>query len=293
MIACGHNNWIKCNPNIAEPFAMEFTPTQVVLPFGFQRAADYTAKLINVRYKNIYLCLSGGIDSEYAATVLLRNEIPFVPVILDADFSRTEVQYAYKFCSSRNIVPHVVDYTGSSGHHRLLKELAAIAYQLKVPMDQGLIPNLVAKLLPDANILTGYGDPISVNTKTAVGNVTEFYDHDYYLHLSGDHPGAFFSYTPELLHAMVRDIDTTKNVQDVKQQLYGIGWRPKAEPFFYELYQTNETQSIVARIKNTQSKDETSKKYFINRDTFLNMLSSGQCGNQPAIQTLKPMLKLT
>lgn len=286
MIMCGHNKWIKCNPTITEPFSMDFVPAKPVLPFSFQRAADYTAKLINVRYKNLYLCLSGGIDSEYAATVLIRNEIPFIPVIVDADFSRTEVQYAYKFCSSRNIVPHVLDYTGPSGHHKLLKELAALAFQLKVPMDFGLIPNLVGKQLPDANIITGYGDPIPVNINSAIGNVSEFYDHDYYLHLSGDHPGAFFSYTPELLHAMIRDVDTTKNVQDAKQQLYGIGWRPKAEPFFYELYQTNEIQLIVARIKNTQSKDVSSKKYFINRDTFLNMLSSGQSGNQPAIQTL-------
>jgi hypothetical protein len=265
---------------------MEFAPSRAVLPIGFQKAADYTAKLINVQYKNLYLCLSGGIDSEYAATVLLRNEIDFIPVILDADFVRTEVQYAYKFCSSRNIVPQVIDYTGPDGHHRLIKELAALAYKLNVPMDQGLIPNLVASLIPDASILTGYGDPFSVNVNSPIGNVNEFYDHDYYLHLSGNHPGAFFSYTPELLCAMVKEMDTTKNIQDAKQQLYGIGWRPKAEPFFYELYQTDDIQKIVSRIKSTQSKNESSKKYFINRDTLLNMFSSGQYGNQPAIQTL-------
>lgn len=286
MIKCGFENWVQCNPNLTEQFAMEFAPSRAVLPIGFQKAADYTAKLINVQYKNLYLCLSGGIDSEYAATVLLRNEIDFIPVILDADFVRTEVQYAYKFCSSRNIVPQVIDYTGPDGHHRLIKELAALAYKLNVPMDQGLIPNLVASLIPDASILTGYGDPFAVNVNSPIGNVNEFYDHDYYLHLSGNHPGAFFSYTPELLCAMVKEMDTTKNIQDAKQQLYGIGWRPKAEPFFYELYQTDDIQKIVSRIKSTQSKSESSKKYFINRDTLLNMFSSGQYGNQPAIQTL-------
>jgi hypothetical protein len=286
MIKCGFENWIKCNPTITEQFLMEFNPTRLVLPLGFSSAADYTAKLIGSNYKNIYLCLSGGIDSEYAATVLLRNKIPFVPVILDADFSRTEVQYAYKFCRSNRIAPQVIDYTGSSGHHRLIKDLAAIAYSLKVPMDQGLIPNLIASLLPNANILTGYGDPFAVNTTSSIGNVNEFYDHDYYLHLSGEHPGAFFSYTPELLRAMVAEMDTTKNIQDAKEQLYNIGWRPKAEPFFYELYQTDDIQKIVTKIKNTQSKDELSKKYFINRDTLLNTISSGQYGNQPAIQTL-------
>jgi len=285
-VTCGYNNWIKCNPSITDPFTVEFNPTQMVLPLGFQQSADYTAKLINVNYKNIYLCLSGGIDSEYVATVLLRNKIPFIPVILDADFARTEVQYAYKFCSTANIVPQVIDYTGPNGHHRLIKELAALAFRLNLPMDHGIIPNLISKLIPDANILTGYGDPFSVNINSPIGNMNEFYDHDYYLHLSGNHPGAFFSYTPEMLRAMIAEIDTTKSIQDAKEQLYRIGWRPKAEPFFYDLYQTDEIRSIVARIKTTQSKDEFSKKYLLNRDTLLNMFSSGQYGNQPAIQTL-------
>ena len=272
MITCGHKDWIQCNPSITEQFSMAFTPANAVLQAGFHQAADYTATLINARYENIYLCLSGGIDSEYVATVLLRNKIPFVPVILDADFTRTEVQYAYKFCSVHNITPQVIDYTGPNGHQRLLKELAALAFQLQVPMDMGLVPNLVAKLLPDANILTGYGDPFAVNTTTAIGNSIEFYDHDYYLHLSGNHPGAFFSYTPELLCSMVAEMDTTKSIQDAKEQLYSIGWRPKAEPFFYELYQTPETKLIVDLIKQTQSKAEDSKKYFINRDTLLSGL---------------------
>lgn len=272
MITCGHKDWIQCNPSITEQFRMALTPANAVLQTEFHHAADYTATLINARYENIYLCLSGGIDSEYVATTLLRNRIPFVPVILDADFTRTEVQYAYKFCASHNIAPQVIDYTGPDGHQRLLKELAAIAFRMRVPMDLGLIPNLVAKLLPNASILTGYGDPFAVNTTKAIGNMIEFYDHDYYLHLSGDHPGAFFSYTPELLRAMVADIDTTKNIQDAKEQLYDIRWRPKAEPFFYELYQTSETHLIVDRIKSTQSKPEDSKKYFINRDTLLSGL---------------------
>jgi hypothetical protein len=49
------------------------------------------------------------------------------------------------------------------------------------------------------------------------------------------HPGAFFSYTPEIFRAGINDIDTSKNSQVAKSELYQILFRPKMHnnPFGY------------------------------------------------------------
>jgi hypothetical protein len=63
-----------------------------------------------------------------------------------------------------------------------------------------------------------------------MGEVVEISDHDYYLELEyqSKHPGAFFSFTPELFKSMLQNIDTTLNSQTAKSKLYDLPVRPKS-----------------------------------------------------------------
>lgn len=55
---------------------------------------------------NIYVALSGGIDSQYACLSLKRAEIPFkaITMVMDDNFNQPDVNSARKFCKKHNII---------------------------------------------------------------------------------------------------------------------------------------------------------------------------------------------
>jgi hypothetical protein len=281
MINIGHNNWLSVNleknstTNVTDPFKVEINSTGKVM--GFNDAADYTARLIAERYSNIHLCLSGGMDSEFVATVLIRNNINFTPVIILADHTATENWYAFKFCNEQNLSPLLLDYQGKENHIQLAKQIIAYAKQHSLPADRSLLVNIIAEQLPNVAVLTGYGDPVHVSAdyNETIGNMVEITDHDYFLDVvnGSRHPGAFFSYTPELFYSMCREIDWTKNTQDAKTDLYNIRWRPKMHSTFFELYPSSELSYIVKHALNSVGKRSKHQAFFINRDTLLNQLT--------------------
>jgi hypothetical protein len=281
MISIGHNNWLtvnleknSCN-NISNPFAVEFNTTAKVMKFD--DAADYTAQLIAGKFSNLHLCLSGGMDSEYVATVLLRNKIPFTSVIVAADHLESENWYAYKFCKDHNINPTVLDFRGKSNYIKLIKLIIKYAHTHNLPFDRALLVNIVADLLPTADILTGYGDPVHVSSTfdESIGNSVEITDHDYFLEtVHGDrHPSGFFSYTPELFLSMAMDIDSDKNTQVAKADLYRILCRAKIRSSFFNFYHITEIESIVHASLDTLGKNLLHQTFLINRDTLFKKLT--------------------
>ncbi len=274
----GHNNWLSINLekdnrlNITNSFAVKFNvgPTTML----FSEAADYTANLIANEYDNLHLCLSGGIDSEFVATVLLRNNIKFTPVIMLADYTKIENWYAFKFCKEHNIAPLVLDYSGKEKHIDLAKQIIVYARQHSLPFDSALLVNIIAEQLPNAAIITGYGDPVHVSSTYSepIGETVELTDHHYFLDVvhGAVHPGAFFSYTPELFYAMVRELDVTKNTQDAKSSLYNILWRPKIQSPFFELHPSSDLSYIIKHALDSGGKLPQQQAFFINRYTLLN-----------------------
>ena len=112
----GYTNWFKTNLhpdvyNYQNKFEVDFTFDAVDLDLNFETASDTTAILIANRYDNLHLCLSGGMDSEYVASVLIRNHIEFTPVIvLTNGITVLESWWAFDFCKKNNIEPLVLDY---------------------------------------------------------------------------------------------------------------------------------------------------------------------------------------
>ena len=79
--------WIKpkypsSKDNLTRQFEVEWNINNVQ-KMSFADASDYTALQIASKYPELYLSLSGGMDSIYVASVLHRNRIPFIPIILD------------------------------------------------------------------------------------------------------------------------------------------------------------------------------------------------------------------
>lgn len=290
MLSIGHQHWLHTNliagsySNIVDPFRATFDIKRPLLDLDFNQAADYTAELIANKYANLHLCLSGGLDSEFVASVLIRNKIPFVPVIVLTE-SNSENWYAFKFCHKHGLTPIVFDFSNKTAVKDtdltmgdLLTEIYRIAVTLTVPTTESLIPNVIVKLLadPTAKVLTGYGEPYP-NPRyfgQAMGRTMEICDHDYYLDLEyNDHPSGFFVYTPEIFKAMITEIDYTLNTQIAKAQLYGLLPRCKSNSIleYIKLIKENSSKHI-SDLNKKFWRAEHLKTVNIDRQTLLSML---------------------
>lgn len=255
-ISVGHDNWLNLDfENITEStFDIEFSIKTPIQHFSFQQAADYTANLIKEKYKNLHLCLSGGLDSEFVATVLLRNNIAFNPVILMTPLNNAEVWYAFKFCNTYKLDPIILDYTNQFDYDKLLKQIYNTSIKINSAPNVSLIPNVIAKIIKGADILLGSGECCK-NCKDynePLGEIFEFEKHDFHLDLEfpNRHPGSFFTYTPEIFLAFVQDIDITKTSQEAKAELYGVLTRSKTDSIVYQAGCSEELKRMVmARVE--------------------------------------------
>ena len=292
MIALGHNDWFCTNldetvgvslDQIENNFKVWFNIDHNIPSLTLDAAADYTAKIIEQRFQNLHLALSGGLDSEYVAKVLLRNKIKFTAVIIKTN-DDYEFWYAEKFCQENNIKPIIIDLSADAVE--ILKLFYKHALILKKPLSIGLSTSILADLLPiDASIITGYGEPFynSSNFVEPMGNMLEICDHDFYLNFEykNKHPSSFFNYTPELFLSMIENIDTSLNTQIAKANLYKVLPRAKSnlnlDAYKYLVYTGYDRAKIVLEQINKQAIDcaNTGKsKYFINKIDCINQLKN-------------------
>ena len=232
MLKIGHRGWITVNlgqANFTEPFKMTFERRSPAL-LDFIKAADYTAQCIASTFDNLMVCLSGGYDSEFVAATLIRNKIDFTPVIILTPFNQYETWFAQYFCATHGLTPEILDYSDIERYNGFVQKLLIKAKRLDVMPFVALFPNLVADLYPGSKLITGFGDPlyISESYNDPIGDELKISDHDSYFELEfNDHPGAFFTYTPEILLSLVSNIDSSLNSQQAKAKLYGLSPRPK------------------------------------------------------------------
>lgn len=232
----GYNNWFNVNlnkdlDNHSLAFQAQLDITARNLSMSFTKASDYTAQLIASKYDNLHLSLSGGLDSEYVATVLIRNDIPFTPVILITPENVDEVWFAKYFCQQNSLNPLILDFR--KNYNQLLSSVLRHAREISSAAAIAFYPHVIADHIGNsAHLITGFGEPFSNSNDfdIAIGNQLEIEEHDFYLDVSfGDrHPGGFLSYTPELFFSLVKNINIKQNTQVAKSLLYQVGPRIKS-----------------------------------------------------------------
>lgn len=245
----GHNNWFKTNlkleTNLRElPFEIELEIPATVNT-NFEQASDATANLIANKFDNLHLCLSGGMDSEYVATVFIRNKIPFTPVILKTKTNLGEAWYAEHFCHRYNLTPVILDYINDN--NQLLRTMFEYSQRASINPTISFFPHVIANHieLQGGSLITGYGDPygFSNNYSVVIDDQLDIEEHDFYLDLSfGDrHPGAFISYTPDMFFSFIQNLPMGINIQVAKEILYQIPVRSKivGDPVFPEFVPTS------------------------------------------------------
>lgn len=108
------------------------------------------------RQGTLYLCYSGGLDSEYVLSVFTELGMNIQPVIMRTQYNHPEIKYAFKYCEAKNISPIVIDldydnFIESGAFLEIATETKCSAYQY--------IANMWLTSQLDGTVITGDSDP--------------------------------------------------------------------------------------------------------------------------------------
>jgi len=114
----GKDDWIKYsfnrsydNPYPVNDFECFLRPEYSSKIVDIDVAAERVANDIYKTYKSkLYLAMSGGVDSEYIADILLKNNIPFIPIIFKLEsHNQIDIWWAFRWCEQHKIKPTVIE----------------------------------------------------------------------------------------------------------------------------------------------------------------------------------------
>jgi len=259
----GHNDWFSVS--VSEPnFRLRFNSRASTLYQNFDDAADHAAQLLFKEWgdRPLYLSLSGGLDSEFTARILLKNKIPFIPIIVKiGTLNQSESWYAEYWCHVNSIQPIILEYTIDA----YVDCLALLSPKLKQIKNFYMTTSMLIYEYVDQ--LDGYcifcgGD---VNLDSASG---KFYCRslDFASNLVDDsrHPTSFFMYTPELVLSYINKFDIAQDEQYNKLSFYNVTPRPKIDyiPALNANSQYREVMGKLSHLLKTDPFDTDTQKFW-------------------------------
>ena len=226
----GHNNWIDIDSSTdTMQCSMDFSTLQIL---SKTEAIDYNVEQIIKKYDNLYVCLSGGLDSEFAAKSLLERGVSFTPVIVDFGLNSSEVWWAYYWCYKNKIKPKIIDLSVNYMVN-VLPALFKKYHGSVVSMIDYIIEFELRSVC--GHMILGGGEPFmrlhadKDKVTGGTGDNFSFCSYDFNLDITypNKHPSGFVCYTPELYFSLIRDFDYTKPAQIALSEYYGVSPRPK------------------------------------------------------------------
>ncbi len=154
----------------------------------------------------LYVCYSGGLDSEYVLAVFRTLGMPITPVIMQTAYNHHETCYAYKYCKEHDITPVVIDldydkFIESGDFLKIATEYNIAAYQM--PSNLWLTTQL------DGTVITGDSNPhlfLHSNGKWYVDEIEPIFTQLEFFKKNGIHGTPFFlSYTSAQYFAFLTD----------------------------------------------------------------------------------------
>jgi hypothetical protein len=204
------------------------------LSLNFKRASDITAYKIYSLGLDLYVGLSGGLDSEYVAKTFLNCGIPFKTVIVDTPGNQLELSYAYHFCRKYNIEPIILKKTEADMltcyYRDIMGRLCGYGYNSVATYMVGKYADEMGGIYVMGEHLIDDQDDGSI----LIGaNEWDFYN-DALIGVHNTH--YFFDYTPEIVYSMVKSIDCN-DAQEFKTKLYDLPFRPKLKYQYSQAYE--------------------------------------------------------
>lgn len=262
------NSWLSSNVrDRLEDQSVDFNVTLTPQRFekiDFHGAARMVALEIGENYDNIFIGLSGGIDSEYVMTVFHDLKIPFRPIIVATPGNTLEVEYAYYKCEELKITPIILSVSEteflSVYKNTILRKVGSkgINYTPNIITSHYVKKNNGFLITADHLLDEGY-----FATKAELVSIS---DYDLCLDCFDVDSTCFFIYNPEITYAMIEQMDGSK-LTYFKSRLYGLPFRPKIRFDFSDEFYKNWAK-IVGEVKFPKK----SMEIFGTKNHFLHMM---------------------
>jgi hypothetical protein len=227
------NNWLTTNlgqrlinPNIDLEVSLnpyDFTPV------GFIEASEIAAKEIADNYDNIYIGITGGLDSEYITRLFHRLKIPFTPLLISCGNTK-ESSYAYAVFKELAITPEIITVTEEDFKRYFYDYIYTKLNSIGWHGTQALI---AAEYVGKKQGLLLLGNHLIGDYPNTTDEGAHSVDWDFYCYhiFPNTNVTNFFLYTPQLAYSMLpRDIQPI-DWAIYKSQLYGVEHRYKIRPF--------------------------------------------------------------
>lgn len=200
-----HSNYLKSSGN-GSTWNVEISSPVRPINSYYDETVAVAEMVWAEKQGNLFLCYSGGLDSEYVLAVFKSLGMPITPVIMRTQYNHHETQYAFKYCDENSITPVVIDldydkFVESGEFLKIATEYKIAAYQLP--------SNLWLTTQIDGTVITGDSDPhlfLHNDNKWYVDEIEPVYAQFEFFKRNNIHGTPFFlSYTSEQYFAFLTD----------------------------------------------------------------------------------------
>jgi hypothetical protein len=295
----GKDKWIKYkwnrtydNPYPKNDFECFLRPTGTANIVPIDVATENAIKDIYETYnKKIYLAISGGVDSEYVADILLRLKIKFVPIIVKLNKENSiDTWWAIRWCRQNNVEPYIINID----ENQYVDVMIANAKKYCSIMTAGSVTvHFILKYVNEQNgiLLTGMGfnelyipDPIMYDEehdktlRDDDGKMKEGYlqseaDIIKLLESNGQHPMTVLNWSPEVTLSYITARDPNLNTEENRFKIFKCLPRPKiALPMDRRILSSRKWKDFSNLICNVG----TTKSYYLgSTEQLIELLSKG------------------
>lgn len=223
------NNWIQTNlknrfTDPASDFHISIRPYKFK-DMSFQESADFTCLEIAKDFDNLFLALSGGMDSDFVLRCFHRNDVKIQPIIVSC-CNEGENEYAYRLCDELRITPIVIKINEEEFlkfyEEHIYKKFNGVGYNSTQMLVAAKIAEEFQGCLVTGNHFIGDGDDMITDEIYLISNEWDCYS------FSSSKTIDFFLYTPEIFYALMPREYVMWNIH--KQKTYGIPYREKMRP---------------------------------------------------------------
>ncbi len=199
-----HNNYLRSSGS-GPTWKVEIDPPGRPVGTYFEETVKAAEMVWAQKQGNLYLCYSGGLDSEFALSVFRHLGMEVTPVIMCTQYNQTERQYAFDYCDAHNIKPLVVnldldEFINSGQMLEIAKSIQCGAWQIA--------SNMWLTSQIEGTVITGECPPHlkKVNNKW-------YHDEDQIYHSTVNYfknnavygTPFFMNYTAEMVYAFLTD----------------------------------------------------------------------------------------
>lgn len=199
------NNYLRGSGH-GKKWNVEIDPPTRPVKSYFEEACIAAEMIWAQKQGTMYLCYSGGLDSEYVFSIFRHLGMPVVPVIMRTAYNNHEIKYAFEYCKNHKIKPTIIDldYDNFVKSGKLLEIATAIkCAAFQIPCNMWLASQL------DGTVVTGNDPPHMIKKDDGLW----YLDEEEIIHTQFTYFKKYkvygtpflLSYTPELMFSFLTD----------------------------------------------------------------------------------------